>query len=320
MQRGIRVLATKCRRTIGIFMERSLREPEGIDPVLGPDGNLAQDSVKVDLAALWSHLHQARVADELFAQMQLPRFASSKGEESIHAALALRLGSDDWVYPGIRDRALPLLRGADLQDLVAQLRGRSQAETKGRLGNTGTTSHLAAVACPLQALGMHLCLATGHARALKLSQSRAVIVALCGEGLSAHGRFHEALTLAVSAKLPVLFVVKRPIWTREAPVEAGQFGQGVLARARAGGMWALGTDGKDCLAVLAGLDQALEQVRHGQGPALLEVSYAPLHEQSPSEHDPLHRLRTHLERQGLLTSQQEQAQRQALVDQFNATP
>lgn len=301
-------------------MERSQREPEGTPPVLGPDGILASDraNADVDLATLWSHMLTARVADELFAQMQLPRFASARGEEAILAALASRVGSDDWVYPGIRDRALPLLRGVGFEQMVAQLRGAPDSETRGRLANTGTTSHLAAVACPTQGLGMHLPLATGHARALRLSQSNGVVVSLCGEGLTAHGRFHEALTLSVATQLPILFIVKRPMWTQQPPLEAGSFGQGALERARACGLWGHKVMGADVLGVIEGLDQTLARVRQRKGPCLLEVAYSPLQEDTHPDHDPLHRLRSYLERQGLLTPQRVDQQRQALVDQFHA--
>lgn len=299
-------------------MERSLWEPEGIDSVLGPAGTLAEEGAQagIDLPKLWTQLLLARTADELFASLDLPRFAPSRGEEAIHACISLLLDSDDWIYPGSRDRVLPLLRGASIREMVAQLRHAEACETFGRLQDGGTTSQLAAVACPTRALGMHLPIATGHARAVQLTQSNAVIVTICGEGLGAHGRFHESLCLAASAQLPVVFIVKRPLWSQLPPPEAGVLGRGVLARAESTGVHALRSDGADCIGVYRSMESAIAHARAGKGPTLVEVSYTPLHEQSPEQRDPLHRMKIYLEQQGGVDTQSAQKARLDLRQDF----
>lgn len=301
-------------------MERSLWEPEGIDSVLGPAGTLAEEGAQagIDLPRLWTQLQLARAADDLFASLELPRFASSRGEEAIHACISLILDSDDWIYPGARDRVLPLLRGASIQEMVAQLRLASDCETLGRLQDGGTTSQLAAVACPTRSLGMHLPIATGHARAVQLTKSNAVILAICGEGLGAHGRFHESLCLAASAQLPVVFILKRPLWSQLPPPEAGVLGCGALGRAERTGLHTLRSDGADCIGVYRNIERAVEHARTGAGPALVEISYTPLHEQSPAQRDPLHRMQVYLEQQSGIDIQSAGKARLELTRAFEA--
>lgn len=297
-------------------MERSPWEPEGVDIVLGPGGTLDSATLVegIDLVALYRHLLTARHCNLLCSTLALPLWASGAGEEAILAATASLLQDDDWVYPGARDLSLPLLRGLDFSELLGQLRPASSHPSLGdsqnerapshRLGGRGTHSPEHGVAAPAEGLGLHLPIATGQARAQKLARNGALTVALCGEGLSTHGVFHESLSLAVSAELPFLLVVKSHVWPDAAPPEAGILGDRVRDRAAAMGLWSHRVDGADPIGVYREMSRALEHIRDNQGPALLEVIVTPLRDEVPDQRDPLHRLAKLLEAQGQGQSRQ----------------
>ena len=297
-------------------MERSPWEPEGVDIVLGPAGTLAREDAMegIDIHALFRRLVIARHADKLFSGLNLPLWASGAGEEAALAAAAQLLDDEDWAYIGARDLSFPLLRGATLSSVVSQLRGDPNSETRGRLGCRGVATHEYCVAPPSEALGMHLPIAAGQARAQRLTRSGAVTLALCGEGLTTHGLFHESLALAVSDDLPLLVVVKSRVWPNAAPPEAGLLGESVCERARAAGVWSRRTDGADPISVYGELAQALEHIRDGQGPALVEVVVTRLDACVPPQRDPLHRLRRFLEERDELAGIDESS----LLEQLDA--
>ena len=93
----------------------------------------------------------------------------------------------------------------------------------------------------------------------------------CGEGSTAEGDFHSALTFATVYKAPVIFNVVNNQWAISsfsgfAGAEATTF----AARAIGYGIAGLRVDGNDALAVYAATEWAAERARTNQGPTLIE--------------------------------------------------
>ena len=280
-------------------MEESPWDPEGVEVGLDPEGQLgdAADRAllqRVDPRALYKRMVAARRLDLKLRALGLPMWAPAAGEEAVTVAAALLAADGEWIYPGLRDLAIAPIRGMDLEDLARQLLG---AAYNGRPGAIAATD--VAVAHVPEALGVHLAMAAGHAHAHKLDGSGRATLALCGEGLTTVGLFHEALALAAAADLPLVLVCKSQVWPEGAPPEAGVLGDPVADRARALGLWTRRCDGADVFGVVAALDHALQRARDGRGPSLVEVVVTPLlAPQVPARRDPLERLRRYLERSG----------------------
>jgi TPP-dependent pyruvate/acetoin dehydrogenase alpha subunit len=205
---------------------------------------------------------------------------------------------DDWIYPGARDVAVAVARGIAWDDLARQVLG--QAEGGPALPGRVASEPLH-VAPTTDALGMHLPIAAGHAHAHALARDGAVTFALCGEGVTTTGAFHETLALAVGGHLPLVIVCRSQLWPEGAPAEAGLVGDSVGDRARAAGLWARRVDGADPLVVYATIATAAERARAGRGPALVEAVVTQLVHRPPPHRDPIERLRLHLEAAGAWT-------------------
>jgi TPP-dependent pyruvate/acetoin dehydrogenase alpha subunit len=279
-------------------METTPWDPEGVTVVLGPDGRLTNGSGPggLDLKAYYKHLVAARCLDLRLARASVPMWASSAGEEAALVAASLVADTDDWIFPGLRDAAVALTRGLDLETLARSVVASAGPQLAGRISSA---EHRIGPTC--DALGMHLALATGQAHGQKIQGEGHITMALFGEGTTSTGAFHESIMMAVSADLPICFVCRSQLWPDQAPAEAGLVGDSASDRARASGLWSRRVDGADPLAVYAAISAAAERARDGRGPGFVEVVVTQMHRDPPPHRDPVERLRRHLDHTGAWT-------------------
>lgn len=290
-------------------MERTPWDPEGVDVVLDSQGRLHGDAVTrldpgTDLREHYKRLVAARCLDMRLARMGLPMYASFAGEEAPIVSAAALLTPNDWIYPGPRDAAAVLTRGLSVEDCVAQVMGEGPA--RGRLVPGQLTAPELGVGPVLETVGMQVAVATGHARGQRLAGDGAVTVAICGEGTTTTGLFHESLCIAATADLPLVIVVKSLQWPDTAPAEAGLLGEPVADRAKMLGLHAARVDGADPIATHAAITTALGRARAGQGASVVETVVTQLAHQRgegeleppPGHRDPVERLRRYLDQSG----------------------
>jgi len=113
--------------------------------------------------------------------------------------------------------------------------------------------------------------AVGWAMASAIKGDTRIAAAWCGEGSTAEGDFHSALTFASVYRAPVVLNIINNQWAISsfsgfAGAEATTF----AARAIGYGIAGLRVDGNDILAVYAATFWAAERARAGYGPTLIE--------------------------------------------------
>ncbi len=277
-------------------MEPTPWDPEGVTVVLDPNGQLVGGArPDIDTKQLYKLLVAARCLDLKLARAGLPMWASAAGEEAALVATAMVSREKDWIHPGLRDVGVALARGVEIDAIIAGLFAGDAAGP----GRFASAAHH--IAPPSDALGMHVALATGRAHAQKLASDAAVTFALCGEGLSTTGAFHESTMLASSLGLPLVMVCRSQLWPDGAPAEAGAVGDSVGDRAKAAGLWVRRVDGADALGTYAAIEAAADRARHGRGAAMVEVVVTQMHRDPPAHRDPVERLRRHLDQTGAWT-------------------
>ncbi len=280
-------------------METTPWDPEGVEILLDADGRLTHPDAAtgVDLRGLYKKLVAARSLDLRLSRLGLPMWVSAAGEEAALVALGSSLRAGDWLYPSVRDAAAALARGLEPATVAERLLGlRPGPQLPGDFGDPE-----AQVAPVTESLGLHLLLASGHARAQKLANSGAITAASFGEGSTTTGAFHEAMCMAGYAELPLLFVCKSQMWPEGAPAEAGSLGDPVSDRARAYGWWSRRVDGADPVGCARAVQQAIARTRGGDGPSLVEVVVTQLAHDVPGHRDPIERLRRKLDGDGVWT-------------------
>jgi TPP-dependent pyruvate/acetoin dehydrogenase alpha subunit len=282
------------------MMPQSPWDPEGVDTVLDAAGGLADASAAegLDLRAHYKTLVQARTLDAKLRGLGLPMYAPFAGEEAVQVSVGTAVGPEDWIWLGPRDHGCALARGVDAEEIVRQLIGDFSSLTRGAGLPSAICDARARLAPGSESLGVYLGTAAGHARGQALARQGHISVALLGEGLTTTGPANEAIALSTMLRLPILFVCKSRPWPEGAPPEAGQFGDSVAERLQATGMWTRRADGADAVGVHQVIRDAIERVRDGDGPGLIEVVVTPMLQDAPPERDPIERLRRHLEASG----------------------
>ncbi|MFM7718483.1 MAG: thiamine pyrophosphate-dependent dehydrogenase E1 component subunit alpha [Actinomycetota bacterium] len=221
-------------------------------------------------------LRLSRTFDErmetLYRQGRLPgAIYSGRGQEGTHVGVAFALEREDSLFPTHRDLTAQLTKGLDLNRVMAQFWGRIDGYTRGRDGN----SHIGDWAgnrtwTVMSHLPIAYPAACGAALAYQRKGLPHVAMAICGDGATSNGRWHEALNVSAIFKLPVVWVVNNNQFAYSTP-NTLEFPLPTIAeRGPAYGMPGVRVDGRDVLEVYAAAKAAVERARNGEGPTLIE--------------------------------------------------
>jgi 2-oxoisovalerate dehydrogenase E1 component alpha subunit len=262
----------------------------------------------------------ARAMDELMwivgAQGKAHFILTSRGHEAaqVASAAALRPGYD-YVFTYYRSMAAALQIGVTPGDIfLSVLAKRGDPFAGGRqLPNHFSVPRLR-LPTGSSSVATHIPHAAGAGWAARVRGEDFVSVAYFGDGATAKGEFHEALTFAGIWKLPVIFVCENNGYAISEPVEL-ESPAPIVRKAEGYGMPGVCVDGCDPLAVYRAMQPAVERARHGSGPTLIEAQVVRLVAHSNADdqtvyrsaeelaaaqaRDPLPRLRTRLLQNGV---------------------
>lgn len=265
------------------------------------------------LAAYRGLVEGRRINDQagaLVRQGRLAVYPSSHGQEACQIGVAQALGAQDWLFPTYRDAVAVIARGVDPAEAMVLLKGDWHS------GYDVKAARVAPQATPLATQLLH---AVGFAYAARRRGEDTVVVALCGDGATSEGDFHEALNFAAVFHVPVVFFVQNNEFAISVPLSRQTAAPSLAHKAIGYGMPGQRVDGNDVAAVLAVLGDAIGRARDGGGPALIEAHTYRMQAHTNAdddtryrerdevrawvERDPLTRLRAHLRDSGVLTDE-----------------
>ena len=193
------------------------------------------------------------------------------GEEATSVAAAFALAGDDMVFPSYRQQGILLARGCPMTEMINQIYSNRADRLKGRQlpimysardYSFFTISGNLATQCPQ---------AVGWAMASAIKGDTRIATCYIGEGSSAEGDFHAAMTFAAVYNAPVIInVVNNQYAISSFSGFAGSEAATFAARAVGHGIAGLRVDGNDALAVYAAVQWAANRARANQGPTLIE--------------------------------------------------
>jgi pyruvate dehydrogenase E1 component alpha subunit len=193
-----------------------------------------------------------------------------RGQEAIPVGSALHALPQDVLLPSHRDMAVFFIRGVPLGRILAQYMGRAGGLTNGRDGNMHMGDMSAGIVAIISALAATVPVASGVAMALKYRGNAGVAFCYFGDGATSRGDWHEGVNLATVQKLPVVYVCNNNQYAYSTPLSGQMACANVADRGPAYNMPAEIVDGNDVLAVYEATARAVEYVRSGRGPYLLE--------------------------------------------------
>jgi len=198
-----------------------------------------------------------------------------EGEEAIVAGVYHGLRAGDVVAPHYRGSVVAAYaKGADLRKLLAGILGKTTSYNRGRYrSDVCGPPEFNLIGLYSGALGPPLAYATGAALAAKLDGDGNVAIGVFGDGTSSRGDCHEAMNLASTQKLPIVFVCQNNQIAISTQSSSG-VGGSIAARGAGYGMPGIEVDGNNVLAVHDAVQEAIARARRGEGPTLIDaVSY-----------------------------------------------
>ncbi|MBL8832366.1 MAG: thiamine pyrophosphate-dependent dehydrogenase E1 component subunit alpha [Rhodospirillales bacterium] len=211
------------------------------------------------------------------------------GQEAVPAAICAQLARTDRVFSGHRSHGHYLAKGGDLRAMLAELYGRETGCARGRGGSQHLIDLEAGFVASAPILAGTIPIAVGAALSATWRKSGSVSVVFFGDGATEEGAFHESMNFAAARRLPVLFVCENNAYSVHSAMEGRQpAGRRIADMAKAYAMASAHADGNDAAAVWNAGAIALDHVRKGNGPYLLEFdTYRWLEHCGPNPDDAL---------------------------------
>ncbi len=241
--------------------------PADLDATLGPEwgGTLGSAYRWMVLGRSLDSRMQA-----LQRQGRVGFYGAATGQEAVNVATGLVTGEHDWIFPGLREPLVALVRGFPLVEYVHSLYADDLDPGRGRQMPCHPTARAVHHVSMSSVIGTQITHAVGLAYGLRHRRVPGVALAFFGDGATSSNDFHSGLNFAGVFGLPVVFCCANNQWAISIPVAHQSAVKTLASKATAYGIPGQRVDGTDFVAVYRALDDALRRSRLGGGPALLE--------------------------------------------------
>ncbi len=193
------------------------------------------------------------------------------GQEAVVAGAVSAIRSDDNMITAYRDHAHPIAKGMDPKYIMAELFAKATGCSKGK----GGSMHMFDVKNRFFGghgiVGGQVPLGAGIAFADQYNKKDRVTLCFMGDGAVRQGAFHEALNMAMTWKLPVIFIIENNNYAMGTSVERTSNVTDLWELGRAFNMPSFPVDGMKCETVHEAVATATDRARKGEGPTLLEI-------------------------------------------------
>jgi len=201
----------------------------------------------------------------------------SVGQESVAVAICDPMASDDMVSNTYRCHATYIAKGGDLNEMMAELYGKSTGCAGGKAGSMHLVDMKRGIMGASAVVGTTIPVAAGYALAMQMQAEslghQRVVVAVFGDGATEEGCFYETLNFASLHKLPILFVCENNRLAIHTPIEKRWATERLCERVETFGIPALKIDDPCVFNLRDTMSEKLSKVRQaGHGPMFIEVS------------------------------------------------
>jgi pyruvate dehydrogenase E1 component alpha subunit len=193
------------------------------------------------------------------------------GQEAIAAAITSALRPTDPIVTAYRQHGIALCRGVSSKAAMAELFGKSTGVNKGKGGSMHFFSRDHHYFGGNGIVGAQIPIGTGIALAEQYRKSDNICLTMFGDGAARQGALYESFNMAMTWKLPVLYICENNHYA---------MGTSVSRTSNVTDMYKLGlsfempsswVDGMDVLKTHYAIAEAAAHVRSGKGPYLLEI-------------------------------------------------
>ena len=210
-------------------------------------------------------------AGQLYGQQKIRGFCHLYiGQEACSSGSYSALTKDDKWITAYRDHGIPLALGTDPKAIMAELFGKATGTTKGKGGSMHIFDKERNFIGGHGIVGAQIPMGAGIAFAEKYNKTSNVCMCFFGDGAVRQGALHEAFNMAMTWKLPVIFIVENNGYAMGTSVARSSNVRELYTIGEGYDMPAEPVDGMDVEAIHEAVSRAAARARAGEGPTFLE--------------------------------------------------
>lgn len=208
---------------------------------------------------------------QLYGQQKIRGFCHLYiGQEASAVGAVTALEKDDKWITAYRDHGHPLALGTSANAVMAELFGKATGCTKGKGGSMHMFDKEVNFIGGHGIVGAQVPLGAGIAFAEKYNKTKNLCICYMGDGAVRQGAFHEAFNMAMTWKLPVIFVVENNGYAMGTSVERTSNVTDLYKLGSAYDMPSFPVDAMKVDEVHNAVEEAAKRARKGDGPTFLE--------------------------------------------------
>lgn len=211
-------------------------------------------------------------AGQLYGMQKIKGFCHLYiGQEAVVAGALSVITSDDNMITAYRDHAHALGKGTSARAVMAELFAKATGCSKGKGGSMHLFDASKRFFGGHGIVGGQIPLGAGIAFAEKYKGTKNVTLCYMGDGAIRQGAFHEALNMAMTWKLPVVFIIENNHYAMGTSVQRTSNVTELYKLGEAFNMPSEPVDGMTVETVHDAMQKAVDHCRKGNGPYLLEM-------------------------------------------------
>jgi len=208
---------------------------------------------------------------QLYGQQKIRGFCHLYiGQEASATGSISALEKDDKYITAYRDHAHPLGLGTDPKYIMAELFGKETGVSRGKGGSMHMFDIKRNFFGGHGIVGGQIPMGAGIAFAEKYKGTKNLCICYMGDGAVRQGAFHEAMNMAMTFKIPVIYVIENNGYAMGTSVQRTSNVTDLYNLGDAYHMPSHAVDGMNVEAVHEAVLEAATRARKGDGPTLLE--------------------------------------------------
>lgn len=193
------------------------------------------------------------------------------GQEALAAGIESAIRKEDGIVTAYRQHGIALGRGVTSREAMAELFGKETGIVKGKGGSMHFFSAANKYFGGNGIVGAQIPIGTGIAFAEKYKGTDNLCVTMFGDGAARQGALYESFNMAMSWKLPVLYIVENNGYAMGTSVQRTSNVTELYKIGAAFDMPSEVVDGMSPESVHEAVSRAAEHIRAGHGPYFLEI-------------------------------------------------
>jgi pyruvate dehydrogenase E1 component alpha subunit len=193
------------------------------------------------------------------------------GQEAVLSGMMEAIRPTDRVITAYRDHAHPLVMGSDPKKVMAELYGKSTGLSKGKGGSMHMFDKEKNLFGGHGIVGAQIPMGAGIAFADKYNNTDNVTVCFFGDGAARQGALHETFNMAMTWKLPVIFIIENNNYAMGTSIARTSNVTDLKTLGASFEMPSFSVNGMKPETVADAIAEAAARARAGEGPTLLDI-------------------------------------------------